>query len=746
MPSLGKWTRRGLITTGVLATGGLAIGVALRPGHRAPELARFVTSEEEHLVNVWVKIAPDNTITAIVPHSEMGQGAQTALTQMLADEMGARWDDVTFIEAPAIDEYANWALGKGFILGPADIPEALVPTVDGLFLQVAKTMNLQITGGSMSIRSTGVYGMRVAGAAAREVLVEAAANAWGVPPGEIVAKNSELIHEATRNRSEFAGFAEAAAQIAPSSSPRLKTPEEFTIMGKHVERLDIPAKVDGTAMFGIDAVVPEMKHAAILGAPVFGAVVVSMDTDAAIKQPGVLGIVNLGDAIAVVADGYWQAEQALKAVQVEWSQTGNEHLNSDEIFAKFDADIAAAWESGTTTDDVNTGDVVTAMGAADNLVEARYRVPYLAHSCMEPMNATAKVENGRCEVWLGTQNPLGAKHEVAQALEIEPPRVRIHQHFLGGGFGRRATHDVAIQAARIAKEVGVPVKLIWSREEDVRHDRYRPAVASHFKAALDESGQITAWENVFNEKHEPDEAPTIPYAVANQRIHFADSSTHVPFGAWRSVDHSQHGFFTESFVDELAIAADKDPYEYRRDMLSHKPRHLAVLTKAAVEANWGEVLTEGRGRGISLQESFGSIVAQVVDVTVEKGQVKVDRVVCAIDPGFAVSPDGLTAQMESGIIYGLSAALYGDIQIQNGAVVQGNFHDYRSVRLNEAPVIETHIINSHAPWGGAGEPGTPGIAPALANAVYQATGTRVRQLPISNYDFTYRVVEPEEVI
>lgn len=746
MPSLGKWTRRGLITTGVVAGGGLAIGVALRPGHRAPDLAPYVTSEGEHLVNVWVKIAPDNKITAIVPHSEMGQGAQTALATMLADEMGARWEDVGFEEAPAMDEYANWAIGKGFLVGPADIPTALVPVIDGAFLQISKMMNMQITGGSLSVRATGVYGMRVAGAAAREVLSQAAADAWGVPVSEVVAKNSELIHAGSRNRAEFADFAEAAAQIAPSRSPKLKQPDEFTIMGTQVARLDIPAKVDGSAMFGIDAQVPGMKHAAIFNAPVFGAQVASLNADAAVQQPGVMGVVNLGNAIAVVADGYWQAKQALQAVEVDWTATGHEGLNSDAIFDQFDADIQSAQAAGDTTDDINVGDVASALSNADQVVEAKYRVPYLAHTCMEPMNATAKVADGRAEVWIGTQNPLGCRHEVAAALELDTVKVKVHQHVMGGGFGRRASNDVAIQAARIAKEVGVPVKLIWSREEDVRHDLYRPAVASHFKAALSASGELVGWENVFNEKHEPDEAPSIPYAVANQQIHFADSSTHVPFGAWRSVDHSQHGFFTESFIDEVAVAAEQDPYEYRRNLLQDKPRHLAVLDKAAKQANWGAPVAEGQGRGISLQESFGSIVAQVVDVTVADGHVSVDKVVCAIDPGFAVSPDGLTAQMESGIIYGLTAALYGDIQIQDGAVVQGNFHDYKSVRMDEAPVIETHIINSHAPWGGAGEPGTPGIAPALANAVYQATGTRVRQLPMANYDFTYRVVEPEEVI
>jgi isoquinoline 1-oxidoreductase beta subunit len=355
------------------------------------------------------------------------------------------------------------------------------------------------------------------------------------------------------------------------------------------------------------------------------------------------------------------------------------------------------------------------------------------------------VRDGVCDVWTGTQNPLGFRYSVAEALGLDAANVRVHNAYLGGGFGRRAIPDYAIQAARVSAAAGVPVKLIWSREEDVRQDHYRPAIVSRFKAGLDESGRIVAWEDQFVDKHEPHEAPYIPYAVANQFVHFASSPTHVPFGPWRSVDHSQHGFFTEAFFDEVAHAAGRDPYELRRELLADRPRHRAALDLAARKAGWGEPLPKGRGRGISLQESFGTIVAQVVDVTVAKGQVIVDRIVCAVDPGFAVSPDGLVAQMESGILYGLSAALYGEISIRDGAVVQSNFHDYPMVRMDETPVIETHVIASDAPWGGAGEPGTPGVAPALANAIFAATGTRIRELPVRKYDLEYRVEESDEV-
>jgi isoquinoline 1-oxidoreductase subunit beta len=437
----------------------------------------------------------------------------------------------------------------------------------------------------------------------------------------------------------------------------------------------------------------------------------------------------------VVADGYWQASQALAQVRVTWTESAADRLDSLALFAQFERDMDKALADGQERRDLTRGDARRALASAHRVVEASYRVPYLAHACMEPMNATADVRDGACTLWTGTQNPLGFRYAVAEALGLDAARVRVHNAPMGGGFGRRAIPDYAIQAARLSQQAGVPVKLIWSREEDIRQDHYRPAVISRFRAGLDADGRLVAWENQFVDKHEPAEASHVPYAIEHQFVHYADSPTHVPFGPWRSVDHSQHGFFTESFVDEVAHAAGRDPFEFRRDLLADKPRHRAVLEQAAERSDWHRPRPPGSGRGIALQESFGSIVAQVVDVTVEAGRVRVDRVVCVADCGFAVSPDGVRAQMESGIVYGLTAALYGEIGIRDGAVVQSNFHDYPALRFDETPQIDTYIVDSGAPWGGAGEPGTPGIAPALTNAIFDATGERIRTLPISRYEF-----------
>ncbi len=747
---MGKWTRRAFITSGIVAGGGLVIGVAMRPGNQARRISEVIGDEGGQLVHSYVKIDSDNVITAIVPHSEMGQGVLTTLGQMLAEELDADWDNLRVEEAPAIGEYAHYALGRGYLFAGTEFPDIIVPSIDGMMMRVADSLDMQITGGSMSVRVTGVMGMQVAGAATRQMLVEAASRAWDVDQAEITTEASHLIHAQSGRRAPYAEFAATVAEMTPSYTPTLKDPQDYKIVGTHKPRRDIPAKVDGSVQFALDVRVPNMLYATVVRAPVFGGTVADFDDQAARAIEGVVDVVvlpaasantmvggfNVGETIAVVADSYWSAKRGVDALSVNWNDGDYVAGSSDAIFAQFDRDITA---NEGKEHDIDQGDTGSAFESAAQLIEADYYVPYLAHSCMEPMNATADVRADRAEIWVGCQNPLGFRRMVADFIGLDSENVTLHNHAMGGGFGRKAVPDYAIQAAQLSQAINRPVQLIWSREEDVRQDFYRPAVQSRFRGALDEQGNLLAWENTYVNKNEPVEAPLIPYAVPAQDIGYVSSPTHVPFGAWRSVDHSQHGFFTESFIDEAAHAAGRDPYEYRAELLGEHPRHLAVLRKAAEEANWSQALGTGRGRGISLQESFGSLVAQVVEVTVSDGEVSVDRVVAVIDPGLAIAPDGIAAQLESGIIYGLTAALHGEITIENGAVVQSNFHDYKAVRMNEAPEIETHVINSGHAIGGAGEPGTPGIGPALANAIYAATGTRIRRLPLGNFNLNYGV-------
>ena len=726
----GKWTRRGFITAGVVAGGAFMVGVAIRPGHIEKKLRQYVEGEGETLVTAWVKIGEDNKVTALVPHSEMGQGVLTALGAMLADEMDVEWDNLEIIEAPAEKDYANFTLAREFILGGKKVTGIVQDTVNGAFLAVSKKMGLQITGGSASVRFTGTAAMQTAGAAAREMLIKAAANAWDVSEADITTADSHLYHTASGRSAPYAQFVKTAADMRPNLNPPLKARSDYKLMGTSLPRRDIPAKVDGTAMFGIDASVEGMKYAVVQAAPVHGSTVARMNASEARGMAGVIDVLNMGDFIAVIADGYWQAKQALDYVDVEFTASENDGVSDDTILAAYRSALSGGAKVKSM---VKIGDIAAAQSA--KTIDAEYTVPFLAHATMEPMSALAWVRDGKCDLWTGTQNPLGTRGETAKILDLPFEDVTIHNQFMGGGFGRRASVDYTNQAARLSAKTKRPIKLIWTREEDMAQDHYRPSAMARLSAKLGDDGYPVSWKNRYVHKLDPAEASHIFYDIPNQDIGYVKSEQHIRFGPWRSVDHTQHGFYTESFIDELASAAGIDPYEYRRKLLLNKPRHLAVLDAAAKMADWGKALPAGQAQGIAITESFMTIVAEVVTVDMNAGEPRILHVACAADAGMAINPDGFTAQMESGIIYGLTAALYGEISIEDGAVQQSNFHDYEMVRMDNAPVIDVQILTSDAPIGGAGEPGTPPITPAVTNAIFAATGKRIRSLPVKNHEF-----------
>lgn len=728
--------RRFLLGTTVIG-GGLLLGYAVTRPARQSLANRDHTETGQTFLTTWLRIDPDNQVTVVVPHSEMGQGVLTSLPMMAADEMDADWNQVRVEQAPATDLFANGVLIKGFAMSMGlTVPALLDRTVDFATLKAAEIMNMQITGGSSSVRFTGEMGMRAAGAAAREMLINAAAAQWDVAASECDARNSFVHHDASGRSASFGELASAAAAFEPPRNPTLKTPDRFTLMGTAVPRVDIPAKVDGSAMFGIDARPEDMLYAAVTTTPVFGGRLVRVDNvDAVLQRRGVQRVIELEDAVAVVADNYWRASEALKQLQPVFSGTEFDESSSTDIFAQFDA----ALDSADRNEDVHAGDAAQAFDSAAQIIDARYRVPYLAHAAMEPMNCTVHFHDGRCDVWTGTQDNLGIRGRVASVADLDENDVTVHPFYLGGGFGRRLPQSTNTidQATRIASHFDEPVQTLWSREEDTRQDYYRPAVSSRFRAALDSEGQLVGWENVYVGKNEPVEAAHIAYQVPNQQIDYVESPTHVPFGAWRSVAHSQHSFFLESFTDELAWHANQDPLQYRLSLLADKPRHRRVLQEAAAKAGWTTAVPAGRARGIALQESFGSIVAEVAEVSLtEDGEVQVKKVVCAIDCGRVVNPDTAASQVESGIIYGLTAAMYGQISIENGRVRESNFHDYEMLRLAQSPEIEVILLESDdAPVGGLGEPATPPISAAVTNALYALTGQRVRELPLKNYRF-----------
>ncbi|MBK9625489.1 MAG: xanthine dehydrogenase family protein molybdopterin-binding subunit [Rhodocyclaceae bacterium] len=724
-------SRRFFIFSGIAAAGGLAIGYALMPLTTLGRARKIAGKDGATMVTAWVRIGTDNSVTVIVPHSEMGQGVHTSLPMMLAEELDADWSLVRMEQAPADKAFANAALAQGFLRGDKTIPSVLAGTADFSFRKIAEVINLQVTGGSTSVRFTGVEGMRRTGAAARAMLIKAAATSWGVPEAEVIAKQSKLSHASGKTATYGEMAAIAASFDAPADVP-LKAKKDYTIVGKPIARFDIPAKVDGTAVYGLDLRLPNLSFAVVAASPVFGGTLKSVDAAPAKAMRGVKQVVKLADAVAVVADNTWRAKEALLALKPEWDDGPNATISSQSIFAAMDA----ALDAGKFKTDHSTGDADAVLKGAKKIVEATYRVPYLAHATMETVNCTAHFENDKLTVWGGFQDGLGARAAAAKFAGISIDDVSLHHTAMGGGFGRRgSTLNYLKHAIGVARQVQGPVQVVFTREEDMTQDNYRHASVSRMKAALDEKGKVTAWLHQFTEKFDPPEATMVNYDFANQASRYVKGLNPIPWGPWRSVDHTQMGFFIETFVDELAYAAGQDPFVFRRAHLEGAPRHKAVLELAAAMAGWETKPAQGRARGIAIRDAFGTIVAQVAEVSLNAdGRVRVHQVWSAVDPGEVINPATFVAQIQGGAIYGLTAALYGEITIDKGRVVQRNFPDYEMVRMADAPQHEVRFIESGARTGGAGEPGTAPIAAAVGNALFALTGKRIRELPFKNFD------------
>lgn len=703
-PSVGR--RRFLTTTGGLVVG-FFVPLPKRAAAQAPSAPGTLPAP-----NAFLRIGTDGRVTVLLAHSEMGQGIWTSLPMLIAEELDADWSKVSAEHAPAAPPYAHTAFG------------------------------MQMTGGSTSTHSE-FDRYRQVGAMAKALLVQAAATKFGVKPSDCRTENGHVI--AGDKRASYGELAEVAAKLPLPEKVTLKDPKDWKIIGKATKRLDSPEKVNGTAKFGIDVHFDGLLTAVIARPPGFGGSVKAFDATAAKKVPGVREVVQVPSGVAVVADHFWAAKLGRDALKVEWNPGPD--LDSATLLEEF-RKLAAT--EGTVA--AKAGDLPSAKGT--KTIEADYYVPYLAHATMEPLNATARLTADKCEIWAGTQFQTLDQQLAAKAAGMDPTQVEIHTTFLGGGFGRRAnpTSDFIVEAVHVAKAVKQPVKVMWTRDDDIRGGYYRPAFLHRASIELDESGMPVAWQHTlvgqsilagtaFESAMVKDgiDATSVegvsdsPYlkSVPNHRVDLHSPKPGIPVLWWRSVGHSHTAFVMESLIDELAHAAGKDPVEYRRALLKDHPRHLAALNLAAEKSGWGQPLPDGHFRGVSVHESFGSTVAEVAEVTVSKeGSLKVHKVTCAIDCGLAVNPEGVKAQMESGIVFALGAVLHSAITFENGEVQQRNYHDYQVARMHECPLIETHIVPSTEKMGGAGECGVPPLAAAVCNAIAAATGKRIRELPV----------------
>ncbi len=724
-------SRREFLKTSAAIGAGLTIAVSLEgcgpealPGSGGAPFAP----------NAWIRVGKDGIVTVLVDRSEMGQGVSTSLPMLVAEELDADWSKVRYEYAPANDAYAN-------------------PTLP---------FKAQLTGGSSAIRGAW-RPLREAGAKARAMLVAAAAAQWNVSAGECQTENGSVVHTGSGRQAEYGSLAEQAGQLAVPANVPLKDPKTYRFIGKPIARLDLPEKVTGKATFGLDARPEGVLVAVVARCPTFGGKLQTFDAAKARAIPGVRLVAKIDSGVAVVANSYWEAKRGRDALEITWNHGPHANLSSEEITERFEQ--LANGEGRVAR---KAGDASAVLAAAPKKVDAVYSLPYLAHATMEPMNCTAHVRKDGVTLWVPTQFQSGpsffagggSRGVAASIAGVPLSSVEVHTTNLGGGFGRRSELDFVAEAVQIAKLAPAPVKLIWSREDDIRHDFYRPASYHKLSAALGSDGMPIAWSHrvvapSIMSRFLPGWLPNwmahlagpmkggidpsavegaadLPYAIPALEVTYAQADVGVPVGFWRSVGHSSNPFVVEGFVDELAAAVGQDPFEYRRKLLANAPRHRKVLETAAEKAGWGGPPPAGRFRGIAVHESFGSFAAEVAEVSIEAGnQVRVHRVVCAIDCGMVVNPDTIAAQIEGGIVYGLSAALKGKVTIEKGGVKQSNFHDYQVLRMSEMPVVEVYLVPSGDLPGGVGEPGTPPIAPAVANAVFAATGKRVRTLPIA---------------
>ena len=698
MSAVVKLGRREFLEIAAGAGAGLVLAVHL-PG-RAEAAAPAALAP-----NAWLRVDSTGAVTVYLARSEMGQGVFTSMAMLVAEDLEADWSKVRVVQADADPKYGRMG-----------------------------------TGGSRSVRGSWEP-LRKAGAAAREMLVAAAARKWGVAPGACRAEKGTVVHGATGRTLSYGALAGAASKLEVPKDPQLKDPKDFRILGKPVARLDTPQKVTGKAVFGTDVRVPRMLFATVARCPVWGGKVARFDATAAEAVPGVRKVVEVPSGVAVVADSTWAAMLGREALSVTFDEGPNAELDQAAI-ARLLADPEASPQVVRSE-----GDLAKALAGAAKKVEAVYELPYLAHATMEPMNCTAHVGPDGAEIWAPTQGPTWLQGDVAKALGLPEEKVKVHTTFLGGGFGRRSMTDVPVEAALVSRAAGAPVQVVWTREDDMRHDFYRPAGRNELRGGLDAQGRLVAWHHrvrtpsigaqLFGKANSFGDHPDVvegaigfPYGAGAVLVDCVVPEIGVRIGWWRSVYSSQNAFAEECFLDEMAAEAGKDPLAFRLELLPPASRLRGALALAAGKAGWGTPLPAGRGRGIACHTSFGSHVAEVAEVSVEGRGVRVHRVVCAVDCGLTVNPDTITAQVESAVVYGLSAALRGEIAIEHGAVKQGNFDDYEPLRMNEMPAVEVHIVPSGGPPGGIGEPGLPPIAPAVANAVFAATGKRMRALPL----------------